>query len=175
MTEQIIYKRGKAKIKTGYGIADYYKHYKSTNNNPVSSQTYNKVISEIHKKIVDSIINDNFELYLKFLSYSLVVRKTKKVPKIKDGRLVNTMPINYKETLELWRMNPKAKEDKILIRHLNNHTSRYVFRIKLLKAGHKPFNNKVYYRFKACRDFQRGLAKRIMDNEKDAFDAYLLY
>lgn len=175
MTERVIYKRGKAKIKTGYGIPDYYKFYKSKVSKPVDSKTYNKVITEIHERIVDAIINDGLEPTFKFISYSLVIRKTKKVPKLKNGKLVNTMPINYKETLELWRNNPKAKEDKVLIRYLNNHTSRYVFRIKLLKAGHKPFKNKTYYRFKAARDFQRALAKRINDKDKDVFDAFLLY
>ena len=43
---------------------------------------------------------------------------------------------------------------EILIRYLNNHTSKYVFRIKLLKVGHQYYSNKIYYRFKACRAFQ---------------------
>lgn len=175
MTEVEISKRTKGKIKPGYGMADYYNYYKNNYKKPVNSKLYNKVISEVHQQIVNAIINDNVEFYLKYISYSLVIRKTKKVPKIKDGKLVNTMPINYKETLELWRSNPKAKEDKILIRHLNNHTSRYVFRIKLLKIGHQYYTNKIYYRFKACRSFQRDLAKRILDEDKENFDAFLLY
>lgn len=175
MMELEISKRGKGKITTGYGIRDYYKYYKENYDNPVDNKKYNKVISEIHQEIVNSVINDNLEFYLKYLSYSLVIRKTKKVPKIKNGNLVNTMPINYKETLDLWKSNPEAKKNKILIRHLNNHTSRYVFRIKLLKAGHQYYTNKIYYRFKACRAFQRALAKRILDEEQDTFDAYLLY
>ncbi len=175
MTDLQITKRGEGKITSGYGMTDYYKYYKQNYDNPVDSKLYNKVISEVHEQIVNSIIDNSLEFYMKYLSYSLVVRKTKKVPKIKNGKLVNTMPINYKETLELWRTNEEAREKKILIRHLNNHTSRYVFRIKLLKAGHKYYDNKLYYRFKACRSFQRLLAKRILDEQKDNFDAYLLY
>ena len=175
MMQQMIPKRSEGKIAPGYGIPDYYKYYKENYKNPVDSKKYNKVISEVHKAVVDAVLNKNLEYYFKFMSFSLVVRKTKKVPKIKDGKLVNTMPINYKETLELWRSNPEAKENKVLIRHLNYHTSRYVFRIKLLKAGHQYYMNKIYYRFKACRAFQRSLAQRINDENKDTFDSFLLY
>lgn len=175
MMEQQISKRGTAKIAKGYGIGDYYKYYKEEYSNPVNSKLYNKVISEVHKEIVNAMINKGFEFYLKHVSYSLVIRKTKKVPKFKDGKLVNTLPVNYKETLNLWRINPEAKEKKVLIRYLNNHTSKYVFRIKLLKVGHMYYSNKIYYRFKACRAFQRNLAKRILDENKDNFDAFLMY
>lgn len=173
MTQQII-KRGSGKIPTHYGIPDYYKYYKQNYDNPVDSKRYHKVISELHIKLVDAIINNGFSFNLSPLTYNISIRKIKKVPTIKDGKLVNTIPVNYKETMQLWRENEEARENKILIRHVNHHTSKYVFRIKMLKSK-ANYANAKYYKFKPCRNFQRSLAERIFDEDKENFDTYQLY
>lgn len=167
-------KRTEGKIPSHYGMKDYYKYYKANSEKPVDNKTYCKVIDIFNSELVKLIINEEVSYTPIMLQHIITIRKIKKVPLIKDGKLVNTLPINYKETRQLWDTNPEAKENKILIRYLNTHTSRHVFRIKALKRGNK-YKNKVYYLFKPCRAFQRDLAKRILDEDQRSFDAYNLY
>ncbi len=167
-------KRTEGKINTDYGVKDYYKYYSENNKSPIDSKKYNKLISDFNKAIVDLIINEGLEYNPPTLQFTFCIRKAIRVPHIKNSKLINTTPIDWKATKELWEENEEAKDKKILIRFLNNHTSKYIFRIKALKNGNYYLNKKLY-RFKACRSFQRNLAKRILDTTKDNFQAYNLY
>jgi len=167
-------KRTQGKINVDYGIKDYYKYYKNNNDKVVDSKKFHKVISEFNKRIVDSIINDNLEFTPKTLQFTFCIRKSKRVPRIENNKVINTNPIDWKSTNKLWENDLEAAEKKIIIRYLNNHTSKYVFRIKLLKSG-TTYSNKKMYRFKPCRGFQRTLAKRILDEKQENFEAFELY
>lgn len=162
------------KIKTDYGMTNYYKYYTENNKESVSVIKYNKIISEFNKEIVSLIINESLEYTPTKLQFTFCIRKTKKVPKIKDGKLINTSPIDWLSTKKLWASNEEAAQKKILLRYLNNHTMKYVFRIKALKYG-LIYKNKKYYKFKPARSFQRQLAKRILDDTQENFEAYKLY
>ena len=162
------------RVKRDYGISDYYKYYLKNTDKKISKLTYNKIISDFNKEIIKLIISENLEYQPTKLGFTFCIRKTKKVPKIKDGKLINTSPIDWKSTKELWENNPEAKEKKLLLRFLNNHTFKYVFRIKGLKQGY-IYKNKKKYKFKPARSFQRLLAKRILDPTLENFEAYKLY
>lgn len=167
-------KRTEGRIKVDYGVRDYYNYYCNNTDVPVDSKKFNKVISEFNKKIVDSIINDDLEFTPTTLQFTFCVRKSKRIPRIKDSKLINTAPIDWKSTNKLWETDSEAKEKKIILRFLNNHTSKYIFRIKALKNG-TAYNNKKLYRFKPCRSFQRELAKRILDPTQENFNCFKLY
>ncbi len=170
----MIIKRTEGKINTDYGMKDYYKYYINNCKDPVDSKRHTKVISEFNKAIVDLIINDGLEYNPPILQFTFCIRKSIRIPRIKNNKLINTTPIDWKSTKELWEDNEQAKQNKTIIRFLNNHTSKFIFRIKALKSGNYYLNKKLY-RFKACRSFQRLLAKRILDTTQDNFQAYNLY
>lgn len=166
--------RTQGKINADFGMAQYYKYYKSNSKNPVDKQKFIKVVEEFNKQIVDLIINENLEYKPVKLQLTFCVRKVVKQPRIKDGKLVSYSPIDWKTTKNIWANNPEAAERKLIIRFQNNHSSKKVFNIKAMKYGN-TYLNKKYYRFKACRSFQRLLAKRIFNENLDPFDTYSLY
>lgn len=168
------YKYIRKKVKKDYGMDDYYKYYCNTSKNPVSKKVFNKVVSEFNKEIVNLIIEESLEFTPVMLNFTFCIRKYKRVPNIKGGKLYNTNNINWKATNELWENEPEAKEKKLFIKFNNNHSSKFMFRIKALKNG-REFKNRKFFRFKACRSFQRTLAKRILDENKDKFEAYKLF
>ena len=140
----------------------------------INRTTYSNVISDINNEIVDLIIEKNLNYVLPYLGSSLSIKKVKRIPKIKNNKLFNTAPIDWKTTNELWNSDEEAKEKKLLIRYTNSHTMKYVFRI-YFKKYISSFINKQYYSFKPCRTFQRLLGKRINDDTKNRYDSYLLY
>jgi len=161
-------------LPTDYGITDYLRYYNKGRKDKITRLQYNKIISDFNSQIVLMIINEGLEFKIPKVSTTICVRKTKRIPKFVDGKFVNTIPVDWKATKELWASDEDAKEKKILLRFLNNHTSKHIFRIKMLKYG-AIYKNKKVYKFKPARSFQRDLAKRIKDPNQDSFQAYNLF
>ena len=90
-------KKDPNKIKVHFGIPQYYKHYKKKYNK-VDSKKYNQIISEFNKEIINLIINESVEYYLPGLNMSVGVRKSKRKPKIMNGKLYNTVPVDWNTT-----------------------------------------------------------------------------
>jgi hypothetical protein len=168
-------KRTKGKIKVDYGMSDYYKHYIKNSKNPVKSVSqFNHIVSEFNKKIAEAIINEELEYNPIMVQITFAIRKHKQVVKIVNNKLLNKNPVDWKTTNQLWSEDSEAKEKKLLIRYQNNHSSKYIFRIKMMKTGYS-YTNKKYYKFKPCRSFARNLAKRILNEDLEPFQAYNLY
>lgn len=173
MTEQT--KRTEGKIPTDYGMKDYYKFFSNTyGKDIVSAAKFNKIISEVNLAIIEMMLNEGFEYKMPYINTTLMIKKDKRTSKIKDGKVVNNAPVDWPTTKKLWAMDEEAKEKKLIVRYLNNHTSGYVFRIYLKKFGCTLYNRSIF-KFKAVRKFQRALSARIKDDNKDKFDTYLLY
>lgn len=176
MTQTRIIKnpRTEGKIKAHYGIKDYYKYFKDNNNIDISKSKYSEIISLFNKELTNLIIEDNVEYVLPYIGSSLAIKKDKRLPKIVNGKLYNTSPVDWVKTNELWANDEEAKEKKLLVRFLNTHTSKHVFRVYFKKNIH-PLLNKRFYNFKTCRNFQRLLSSRINDEDKPKYDTFLLY
>jgi len=166
--------RSNNKIKVHFGMRDYYSFYKKKYKKNLSSKLYNKIITDANREILELILNEGLEYKLPYLSSTLTIRKDKRIPRIVDGKVINTSPVDWVTTKTLWESDAQAKEKKILVKYLNNHTSGYVFRIFMKKFG-SSFNNRSVYKFEPSRKFKRGLSDRIKDDNKDKFDTYLLY
>lgn len=166
--------RSEGKINTDFGIKDFYEFYKSYSKNPKSKTLFNKVVYDFNKRIVNSIINEGLEFTPVKARFTFCIRKNKRGIKLIDNKVVNTHPIDWKTTMQLWEDDPEAKEKKLIIRFLNNHTSKYVFRI-LMTKGKAQYKNKRFFRYKPPRSFQRTLAKRILDPNLDNYEAYKQY
>lgn len=160
--------------KADFGIPDYKKFYEKKYNNGIKYKNYNKIIKEFNEGLIDLILNEGLSYTIPFLLFEITVRKEKRIPKIKDGILINNNPINWKATKDLWEKDSEAKEMKLRVRYDNFHTSGYIFRIYLKKFKSKV-KGRSYFKIKPNRKFQRGLSKRINDQSKDLFDAFLLY
>jgi hypothetical protein len=171
---QMTNKRTEGKIPTHYGMKDYFKYYKEHDGVVQDRLLFHKIVSELNQGIVDLIIHEGIDFTPATLQFTFCIRKSKKVPRIKDGKFINPSPIDWKTTNQLWLDDEEAREKKIIIKFLNNHTSKYVFRIKALKTGNTYINKKLY-RFKAVRDFSRTLGQRILDPNQENFNAFKLF
>ena len=166
-------KRSSKKIPAHYGMKDYYNYF--INKYPeynISKKQFNKVITE-YNKILGNHIIDNLTVKLPFKLGSIdMIKQHREVYLNDDGKVINTNPPNWKETLHLWETNAEAKAKKIIIRHTNKHTGGYVFSIKYNKSKAIYKNKKVYF-FKPIRTISRNINKRIHDYSKDKYDTYI--
>ena len=162
------------KFKADYGIKDYKKFYQKKYNNNKPFKDYNKIITEFNKSLIDLILNEGLNYTIPYLYFEITVRKVKRKIRINKGKVINPNPIDWKSTKELWKKDKDAKDRKLLVRHTNYHTSGWIFKIYCKKFKSR-IKNRSYFKFKANREFQRGLTKRINNPNKEAFDAFLLY
>lgn len=167
--------RTQGKIKTHYGIFDYFKFFKIKHPEIVIDRVkYSDIVSEFNQGIIDLIIEENLEYDLPYIGSTLSIKQEKRVPRIVNGKLYNTVPVDWVATNNLWREDSDAYEKKLLVRYTNSHSSKYVFRI-YFKKYKQVFLNKKYYYFKPTRTFQRLLSARIKDDNKEKYNAFLLY
>jgi hypothetical protein len=160
------------KVICDYGIGDYYKHYISTHKK-IDKVTFNNIVTDFHTELRELIILENVGYTMPGVNFELVLKKEKRKPKIKDGKLLNNIPVDWQATKALWNRDEEAKEKKLLVRYNNSHTSGYVFRIYFKKFGAKIKNRSVY-KFQVNRDFKRQISKYIKDPDM-SIDAFLLY
>jgi len=174
---QMMYKnkRTEGKIKAHYGMKDYYKYF--IKNNPdlnINNSVYSNIISDFNNEIINLIIEENLEYILPYIGSSISIKKSKRIPRIVDGKLYNPTPVDWVATNKLWEEDNEARTKKLLVRYLNNHTSKYVFNI-YFKKYISSFTNKNIYSFVSNRLFKRMLGARIKDENKDKYDTFLLY
>lgn len=168
-------KRREGRVKSDYGIKDYYNFFKTEYPDlKISYKKFKSVITDFNKSIVDSIIEEGLEYTFPYIGSSLSIMKDKRIPRIVNGKLYNPAPVDWVSTNTLWASNEEAREKKLLVRYNNTHTSKYVFRIHFRKYM-QNFKNKNLYKFITTRDFKRDLGKRINDEDKDPYESYLLY
>lgn len=161
------------KIKSHYGINEYYNYYKlKYPNDDISKKEFKNIFIIFNKELTKEIINKGKVKLPKRFGEIEIVKKKREVYINKDGVVINNKPIDWKATNDLWKSNEEAKNNKVLIRHSNKHTGGYVFRIFYNKSVAKYKNKSVYF-FKPVRNFSRSINKRIRDYSKSKFDAYV--
>lgn len=132
-----------------------------------------KIYPEITKKEIVKIFARYFELTQEDLSFGntvslgktlgdlYVVKVKRKVYINEKGELVNNLPIDQNATNILWRQKPELK-GKTFVRHLNNHSGGFLFKLK-----HYLFNSNIKNKSVYCFKFSRALTEKLSTNIKN--------
>lgn len=135
----------------------------------LTRSNYCAILSDFNKAIIGEIIYDNFEFILPARLGTLSIVKIKPTVRVdkKTGKIGYSLPINWKATKELWADDIEAKEKKILVRHLNEHTNGYLCKWRYSK--HKAtYRWKSAYSFLMCRPSKNELAKFLQDPTRES-------
>lgn len=158
------------RVKTDYGIGDYYRSFtKKFKEKNISRKVFGSVVKEFNDHVRDSVSKKGSEYIFPSKIGKIELRKIKAELTVdKDGKIINKLPTNWKETRKLWNENPKAKENKVKIKFTNEHTDGYTFRIVYLRSK-ANYKNKSIYKFQFNRKMKRDLSKSIFQGRIDAF------
>lgn len=159
-------------VKKCIGLQEYYAYYKNKHENDpygcLDYKTFSKVIKEINKEIRNHIVDTGLEFKLPNGIGSIVLYKIKtKVVFKEDGTMKINHPIDYKATKELWKEDEECRKNKQVVRHMNNHSNGYSFRIRLLHKK-KAIKNKSILKLRVNRQLKRNLAQNIFKGTIDA-------
>ncbi len=159
----------KQRIKSDYGASSFFLFYNKKSKNPVPQSVYSKIIKEYNSFVRDQISCKGNSYNMPSNMGGIEIRKQKvEISFNDDGSIKNTLPVNWQETRKLWNDNPKAKEDKVKIRFVNDHSGGFTFKLWYIK-GRANYKNKSIYRIRFNRQMKRQLSKSIFAHKIDAF------
>lgn len=158
------------KIKTDYGIKDYYDYYVKKNKlKNISRNQFGRIIREFNSHVRERLSTKGAGYIFPFKIGKVELRKVKTEVKVdEEGNVINNLPVNWKETRKMWAENPKTKEKGIKIRYTNEHTEGHTFRIFYIRSKAR-YKNKSIYRMRFNRLMKRQLSKSIFQGRIDAF------
>lgn len=159
------------KIKSDYGLRDYYRYYRSIHNSKYAKtySAYTKILRECNNKIRDAISDEAYDFKIPNRLGIIKVRKFVKSVRIdENGKLKHSMAPNWIETMKLWDSDPEARENRTKIFHDNQHSGGYTYKIVYSKKN-ANYKNKTAYRLRPNRMLCRKLSKNIKEHNLDTF------
>ena len=150
----------KHRASNSYKTNDSYKEFKKTSNMPY--KTYRAIIVRIHELMADALLRgetvkipeDMGKLYFKRLDKNI---------RLIDGKLKIKQPVNWKETLKLWKEDAKCAKEKRLIWQDSPFTIRIIYR-----TNKSVFENKNFFKFTIARNIKLRAKQAMLDGTIDA-------
>lgn len=139
-----------------------------------------KIYPDIDQKKVNKIVSRYFELAREDLAHGntvslganlgdlYLVKVKRKVYMNDQGVLVNNLPVDQGATNKLWKAKPELRGLKF-VRHINAHSSGFLFKLKHYFFG-SQVKNKSVYSFKFCRTLKSNLSENIINKEVEAYE-----
>lgn len=153
------------------GSIEAYQEFKRRFPNSKLTKAQYKEIIDTHNTLLVQYILDTGDTYkMPFGFGPLRILKFKRRLRKKNKESI-ALPVNWPETLALWKRDPEAKEKKFRVRHLNAHTDGYGYHFHW-KPHETKFFMAALWRFKPSREASRGLAKRLLDPDSLCKDLY---
>jgi hypothetical protein len=167
--------RSKKKYTTNFTNRQQYAVYRKNFDDPVTKTVWNNIWIDFIKEVIKKIIYENLKYVFPYRMGALEILKRKINIRLNEDGTLNTriLPIDWPSTNALWKEDPKAKEDKILIYYSNTHTAGYIMEWHWDKSL-SNFRNKKYYCLDVNRTLDRYLAKALKEEECN-LDFYLKY
>lgn len=155
----------KAKVNGSWGVYDAYKTIRKNAwydiGRPLKEHEFYKIIREVNNLLAAEIAKGR-EVIFPCRMGKLELRKIQSGVSIVDGKLKNTYPINWKDTLKLWFEDEEARKDKTLLR---NETD-FVFHVKYSKRN-ANYENQCFYEFTLNRFIKKALKENINKGKID--------
>ena len=149
-----------AKIRNSWGNYDIYKHMRRNGwydiGRAVSEHEFYYIIRNVNKMLAENIANGETVVFPAKMG-KLELRKYKAGVSLIDGKLKNTYPISWMDTLRLWYEDEEERKKKTLVRH----DTPEVHYIKYNKYD-ATYENKMFYQFA----LNRFVGKAFSDNVK---------
>lgn len=119
-----------------------------------SSSFFCSVVNEVNKELAQALLDNHIvELPFQMGCIQMVTRES--IVKYKDGKVISNHPVAWRQTLDYWNSDNKARREKKVLRKLVA-SRRYV----IYSKKRASFRNKAIYSFRP----NRGLARRVVSS-----------
>jgi hypothetical protein len=132
---------------------------------PITEYQLGQIIKAINNTLRDQLL-DGKDVSFPNRMGRLEIRKFKAKVECKEGKVVTTLPVDWKRTIDLWWEDDESRESKTLVRFEGLERFAIYYNKK-----YANFVNKSFYRFIPIRALKRELKEKIIN---EGFDALLL-
>ena len=157
----------KHQITNSYGVIDGFNYYKTIKPNNkeynITIQDYRKLIRQINKRLAEALLEEG-QIILPHALGRLEIRKYKPSVKFKNGKILNTMPIDWNSTLSLWHQDEESRNNKQLVRKIES----WIYRIHYNRYK-ADYSNKSFYKFHTNRNLKLKIKNKINEGNLEAF------
>jgi hypothetical protein len=142
-------------------LRESYKLYKETVEDPVDIQTYLLLTADYNTFLINKVLEGK-EITLPSRMGTLEILGRKQTIRFDEEGKVGGLAPDWVKTKALWDSNPKAKEQKKLVHHINTHTDgvRYKY---LWSKKNVLVENKTLYSLRLTRTNKRAVHNKIME------------
>ena len=155
----------KAKVNNSWGVYDAYKLIRKNKwydiGRPLKEHEFYSIIRKVNILLAKEITDGN-EIHFPCRMGNLELRKIQRGVSIVDGKLRNTYPISWEDTLLLWFTDKEARANKTLVRN----DTKFVYHVKYNKHD-ANYENQCFYEFAVNRFIKKTLKENI---DKGAID-----
>lgn len=137
--------------------------WKATGGIPVDKLLYSQIVSEVHKQLVDMLI-DGHEVEFPYKMGSILLTRTPAKAEYIDGEIVTNYRTDWKKTLE-YRFNEDRDGHKRIKR-----IQPFIYKIRYYKRS-ANYHNKKFYLFRTNRSVVRTLGAAIERHRMKAEEA----
>jgi hypothetical protein len=157
------------RLKSDYNTKYYvdYIYRRFSKNHGLTYPQISKIISLYHELAREDFTKGE-PVYLKEKLGNLQLYKEKREIYVnEEGKIVNDLPINLRETFKLWKEKPELK-NKTYIRYTNKHSDGFMFTTsyQISKANYKYKN---VYKFQFNSTLKKMLRDNIIKGDVDAY------
>jgi hypothetical protein len=158
-------KGSKAKVRGSWGVYDALKYIRKHGwmdiGKPITEKEFYAIVRSINKLLAEEIANGQTVKFPLQMG-KLELRKFQRGVSFVDGKLKNTYPIDWHNTLLLWEQDEEAKKNRIRLRHENE----WVYHVKY-DSWMAMYENKKFYRFALNTFIKWELSKNIKQGKVD--------
>lgn len=146
---------------------DFFKYYrmKFGQTPGLYIREFSNIVSDFFEEIGNELFKPNYRIRLPFGIGDVYLQKHKcKTIINKDGKTQLYYPIDWYETNKLWQEDEEARKNKTIIRHTNDHTGGFVYRIRF-KRGNKKDKGNTLMQFIPARSLKYRFADYLKEND----------
>lgn len=153
------------RVRNSFGVRDAHKLIRKNHwyniGQTVSEADFYAIVRRVNLLLAEELAQGR-TVQLPSRMGKLELRKYKVGADFVDGKLRITYPPNWAATWKLWREDPEAKKNKVILRHENP----YVYRIYYDKWN-AVYDNKCFYQFTLNSFIQKKLSQNIKQGKVD--------
>lgn len=158
------------KFSNSYGIEDYWRYY-CRNCKTIPYARYKEILEYILNEYALLISEKAMDMKFPYKLGQIRIVKHFRTTKFEGDEMITNMPIDFKATNELWKVDPEAKKSKQLVYLLNQHSDGYMYQIKYTVSDIADRYNKLrFLKYKPARVMTRQFAKNIKEHKIDALE-----
>ena len=150
-------KGSKFNIRNSYRMKEAYNWYrKNYKGKCVSRIVFSKIVQNVNLKLADEFLKYGSIVFPEGMGEIYIEKKYFEGVKVVNGKVKVTYPVDWVNTIKLWKDNKGAREAKTLVRFEND----YIYKIKY-SSDYSNYTNKIFMTLKANTFLKENISKVI--------------